>query len=1421
MRIIHFSDFHLQGDQIDRANTIVDRMLEAIVPLHHLKPVDLIVFSGDLIDKAGKEFPEPKMENAYNQFKTTVIDRMVAELGLPQCRFVFSPGNHDVNRKAESEDDDNKLTNELCNQKALDIFIHKKDFVDKVPRIKEYNAFRDATWAVADGDVEIKSSPLQFCVKLKIEGKIVGLNCLNTAWRCYNSDKDSGRILTGKSQINDVKDFFRDCDIRFVLGHHVPSLMNHFEVSDLRSVITRNYDCFFSGHTHEEEGRYEARPEGSCFFFNAPGTLCANINESDPKKNGFMVVDYEQDDRIVEARWYWQNEHEDFVQNLNYAEHGVWKHKIPGSRIIKPMTISLFRQKREIGFLKNNKIEECLRQLRDSANKTIQFVALSGIGKTRVLQEAFDDGEERQNCYYCEYSDDEEGLLYDVVDLFDEHRGQEGLIVLDNCPNRIIEQVAAKRDLYESKFRVIGVNNDYYDRKRLTANDVLQILVNQDEMRDMVNEYIRQNTPDINGDTTVRDQIKRVSDGFPGMAIELVEAYKKSKDVDVHRVDYLVKKMLKFEAGHEEEQEIAMRTFALFKPFPYKDGYKTVYQFLRNNERITPLFRKTEEEKRSIFSHVVGLHEGALIECSESWLNVRPFPLAVWLVAKWFEADNDEDRMAGVIDDIAKLDVPLQKFLIDSMYERLRYMQDSVEAQDMIARLTETNQGSFCNEKVVCSDMGSRLFLGMSTVNPVAIARCLHHVLVPKQIDWLRENVAESARRNLVWALEKLCFEESSYSDAVWVLARLAVAENETWGNNASSQLAQLFHIALPGTAVSLEKRMETLASLVVKGEEYREVALGCFSSAFYRGQFVRTGDAADFGLERKVDYSPKTYEEIFGYWEGCRDLILGWLDKDETILGSVAGIIEKHALQWAFDGMLERMMPLIEKVVMLKGGKWEELYDVLRRVKESRLERIYTSEFLERYRQLIETIYPKTFCQKLKDARQGVCDKELNGGDIIAYERKIMAPLAKEFLDGGYYKNEEEVRLIVEDEQFLDIWFSPSLREIMTTEQQDDLLQIFLNIIEQSGKEDFRSGFMFRFCYDFRETEGVRNFFEKIIEIGYSGLYVRFLAHCETEGFASYDQLVETIKKGKLQEEAIDIYIDNVTIYTKEQILGLLIRVREEFPGHITSLMSFVVRRQYNEEFYSESDVQPIVKQLVLDYSLSKDGNANLDFEYARFVAFLLEKTHDEAFAIAICHKVIDAYNAEWMHDKYEGIFTALFRSYIDVIWDIFVQAFVSDEKPGFYIQVRNELGSGIGFGVGPMFQYGDDRIKEMCRQYPDKAPIRVSEMIPVFDSATPKTIGMQENIKPERFSDLFLWLVDNFANQEGVLEGLHANLGSYSWTGSVIPLLKSEMNCFEQIKNHENLVVREWVERCLNGLKMEYSRERNHEEYMRLRYS
>lgn len=115
---------------------------------------------------------------------------------------------------------------------------------------------------------------------------------------------------------------------------------------------------------------------------------------------------------------------------------------------------------------------------------------MSGLGKTRILREAFDDGTNSPNCYYCEFSDSQMGLLYDVTEIMTSHKGQEGLIVLDNCPNSLLEDVITKRDEYASKFRIIGVNNEFYDRRNLSSMNVLQLFMTQDEMKEMVNDFI-------------------------------------------------------------------------------------------------------------------------------------------------------------------------------------------------------------------------------------------------------------------------------------------------------------------------------------------------------------------------------------------------------------------------------------------------------------------------------------------------------------------------------------------------------------------------------------------------------------------------------------------------------------------------------------------------------------------------------------------------------------------------------------------------------------------------------------------------------------------------------------------------------------------------------------------------------------------
>ncbi len=100
MRIIHFSDFHLRADHLDRAESIVKRLKEAFGTINAERKIDLIIFSGDMIDKAGKDFPAPKILCAFEMFKEMVIMPLTSKVGLAPNRFVFTLGNHEIDRFA-------------------------------------------------------------------------------------------------------------------------------------------------------------------------------------------------------------------------------------------------------------------------------------------------------------------------------------------------------------------------------------------------------------------------------------------------------------------------------------------------------------------------------------------------------------------------------------------------------------------------------------------------------------------------------------------------------------------------------------------------------------------------------------------------------------------------------------------------------------------------------------------------------------------------------------------------------------------------------------------------------------------------------------------------------------------------------------------------------------------------------------------------------------------------------------------------------------------------------------------------------------------------------------------------------------------------------------------------------------------------
>ena len=61
---------------------------------------------------------------------------------------------------------------------------------------------------------------------------------------------------------------------------------------------------------------------------------------------------------------------------------------------------------------------------------------------------------------------------------------------------------------------------------------------------------------------------------------------------------------------------------------------------------------------------------------------------------------------------------------------------------------------------------------------------------------------------------------------------------------------------------------------------------------------------------------------------------------------------------------------------------------------------------------------------------------------------------------------------------------------------------------------------------------------------------------------------------------------------------------------------------------------------------------------------------------------------------------------------------------------------------------------------------------------------------------------LIDEFGNIKEVLDRLGANMNSFSWSGSIVPLLESNKKLLESIMDNSNPIVLEWAQQNINEL-------------------
>lgn len=1405
MRILHFSDFHLRPDGLGkRSMDIFHRMMEKLQEINQEENIDLVIFSGDMIDKGGKNFTVP-LYRCFQDFEKNIIKPLVELLHIGYHQFLFVPGNHEVDRIRKDKNMEPKTNND----DDIEYFLSTNS---TVPQLLDFLCFqREYYEAHKIGGMLVDNKGLQMTLILPLNNGIkVGVSLLNSAWMC-EGDEDKGNIKIGTSQINQSWPLIRDCQVKIAVAHHHYDFLEESESLKISGILHAHYDILAVGHTHGMRAKYENDEKGCIFISVAAGNLYDNLHKEDPMyKNGFTILDFNEVARYMDVTPYHQDSDESFILCKDYGTDGTKRLEDTTKKLFMPLDYWLRTYHRSNAILDNEQMKQKRDQLKDPNNHIVLLAALSGLGKTRMIYETFNDGQPHPNYYYTELSDESRNRVNDeFLSLISNIDGNEAVIIIDNCSLNLYDDIRRK---VPTNIKVIFVTNEYYEV--VSTTNVTIIKLDSLTLKKEVAAFIDQNIVGQEKES-LREEVKKIADGFPSMAYELVDTYRKGKHVKLEQAEELVTKLLRLPEDNEKSQRTVLEALSLFQPFPLAQFNRSAYEFIIRNEIIMPLESTSFPLRKREVNKVKAHFSPILIEDTGSLLNVRPFPLAVYLAKEWF-VGLDEDDVEQLLEDFNTLkneSPSAHRLLVDSMAKRIEYMRDLPLANDFIARLTDSMYGPFANEKVACSEMGSRLFLAMSSVNPKAVSDCLYTLFNNKNTEWLKENIKGDVRRNYVWALEKLCFDKDSFLKSSMVLAQLMLAENENYGNNASGQFLQLFHVMLPGTEASLTQRIDLLKTLYGRGNEYLSIVLQALNSAFASHSFSRDGSAAHFGLEEKQDYVP-TRQEVWNYWYACRDLVEQVLAENEESQDPIYKLVLEHSWSWISDGYFGTLfVPLIESL-RTKREDFTELYNRLLKDRYNHLLRRYAKEKQVEIRAYFQKIRPCYFSSLLKETQNALYNEDKGTAAISHFDKakEMLLPVAKKFVADRVFVDIEELKRLSDVNLFIEHAFFLNVAEIINDSDLKEFWDTCAIFIGDYSDDGNMPSFISSMCYVTRHRKETFQFRNALFAKGYVKWYIGLSAKCEDAQLSIIKELVSQVDKGNIDKEyLIDVYLNNVAINTHTELFRILNFIYESFSDVSVRLLDALIRFTFMCDEEDLKEHVGFIKQLILDYPIN-DDNPHLNYEFTRYVISVFEKIHDVDLARKMNVKLIEGFNHDYLHSNFEGLYSILLEKYTDEIWDDFESAFVSEEYLAFFLQVKNELGSGIGFGAGALFKVGNERIKHMCIKYPNEAPVRIAEMLPIYD---------RDIWECDSFSDIMIWILDNYGTQKMVLNGIHANIHSFGWTGSVIGLFKHHKMCMEKLLNHKSLEVRNWASMCIKEFDSEIQRETQQEDYIRLHYN
>ena len=1050
----------------------------------------------------------------------------------------------------------------------------------------------------------------------------------------------------------------------------------------------------------------------------------------------------------------------------------------------------------------SNLIDGVIGKLKDP-KQSIYVKAFSGMGKTRWAFEAFKECD-ADNVFYCR---EVETDIFKISfgKLLVQYSNKEATLILDDCPMDVFRYCLDSISRSNSSMRLIALSNDMNNSERV---NVPIIEFGYNDLKD-VTEAIVESLLDERLKDRYKLELVRLAESIPYMAILLVEDINKHANdnhidaLNIRPTDFC-DRMLHFDEPNKEEKITAFESISLFSPLGYRDYDKWQLDFVKNSNNITEIISNVNRD--ILFENVIrSAKKQQILEVISTWINVRPAPLATWLIDRWFSGC-DEDRLIRVLNEITNLPERQGNALIEALSKRIESMGENTYANKLYSNIVKPGR-AFFSEEVVKTEIGSRLFLAMCNVNPTAIAECLLAIFESKDIEWLKTQICYRVRRNYVWLLEKACFPEASFMPAALAMARLALAENETWGNNATNQFGQLFHVGLAGTSVDLKARLSLIEKIAEKGNEYEPLVYMILDKVFDYGSFCRTGGAEKIGGKVFKDFSPSGID-IVEYWNNVTSFIEGWISDDAERCGRIADIFVSHVRQIGWQaGCIDIVKRQIKIITSKRDEQWPEMAKELR-FGLNHHAKLEDKELIA----ILQSIEDKSFVGLLVKTQDNFHAHPISmSEDSYSKNESYFKKCAERFWTDKEYENDKTMDYLLDNNNYIDIWF---IRALFKDVEDKQIESFFVNAINKMKKNGWDMSSLLNRSFNVVWQEDVtKSIVSRLPAEGMDLVYVQVMSDHEDESLFVLKDIIIRYQDDERIMTLLDFYLKRSALYSSKQMKDTCNFIREQLSGNSDILLfDYIIQRRYSD-FIFEPAMIDITKSLTLLFVKNENGAID-NYELFCLIADILEKYDDADYAKELNNSIVGIAEKRYDKREYDLIYSKMLPKYEDVVLTDILDA-IRDEGSAFWLEIMNKIGSGFSENKDNaiLFRCNNDTIKDYClKNAKMKFPERIARMIPVYDF----TNG-------EHFSNFLKWMLDNlhkFSSGEAVLSAIHSNINSFSWVGSPIILYERQRNCFLEIKNHKNSLVADWANRSLAEIENNIRLQERTESYEKIKY-